>query len=542
MALFAPLIATQDPYLQNLSAVLQPPGGAHFFGTDEVGRDVFSRIVYGSRITLTIIALVAVIVGPIGLAVGTLAGYFGGWFDTVLMRVTDIFLSFPSLILSLAFVAALGAGLENAIVAIALTSWPPIARLARAETLTLRGADYVSAAKLQGASSGRIIWKSIVPMCMPSVLVRLTLSMASVILTAAGLGFLGLGAQPPLPEWGAMIAIGRRYMLESWWLVAFPGAAILCVSLAFNLIGDGLQGRARSQAAEGAALMETLMDVRNLCVTYGRGPSAMQAVRNVSFTLGRERLGIVGESGSGKSTIGRALLKLLPTATITADRMDFLGTDLIGASERRMLDIRGARISMILQDPKFSLNPVKRVGDQIAEAYAVHHRGARREAREKALEMLEAVQIRDPERVYRLYPHEISGGMGQRVMIAMMLVPEPEVIIADEPTSALDVTVRMKVLGILDALVRERGIGLIMISPRPQPRPQLLRPGADHVRRARWSRHCRRRSSADARHDYTRGLLAAQPHIGGTARRWRCCGGRRVGSDRWRRRTHERHH
>jgi peptide/nickel transport system permease protein len=241
LAVFAPLIATQDPYLQDLSATLQPPSAAHFFGTDEVGRDVFSRIVYGSRITLTIIALVAVIVGPIGLAVGTLAGYFGGWFDTVLMRITDIFLSFPSLILSLAFVAALGAGLENAIVAIALTSWPPIARLARAETLTLRGADYVAAAKLQGASSGRIIWKSIVPMCMPSVLVRLTLSMATVILTAAGLGFLGLGAQPPLPEWGAMIAIGRRYMLESWWLVAFPGGAILCVSLAFNLIGDGLR-------------------------------------------------------------------------------------------------------------------------------------------------------------------------------------------------------------------------------------------------------------------------------------------------------------
>jgi peptide/nickel transport system permease protein len=241
LAVLAPLIATQDPYLQNLGAVLTPPSATHFFGTDEVGRDVFSRIVYGSRITLAIIALVAVIVGPIGLAVGTLAGYFGGWFDTVLMRITDIFLSFPSLILSLAFVAALGAGLENAIVAIALTSWPPIARLARAETLTLRGADYVSAAKLQGASAARIIWKQIVPMCMPSVLVRLTLSMATVILTAAGLGFLGLGAQPPLPEWGAMIAIGRRYMLESWWLVAFPGGAILCVSLAFNLIGDGLR-------------------------------------------------------------------------------------------------------------------------------------------------------------------------------------------------------------------------------------------------------------------------------------------------------------
>jgi peptide/nickel transport system permease protein len=240
-AVFAPLIATQDPYAQNLAATLQPPSAAHFFGTDELGRDVFSRIVHGSRITLSIIALVAVIVGPIGLAVGTVAGYFGGWFDTVLMRITDIFLSFPGLILSLAFVAALGAGLENAIVAIALTSWPPIARLARAETLTIRSADYISAARLQGASAARIIVKSVVPMCMPSVLVRLTLSMATVILTAAGLGFLGLGAQPPLPEWGAMIAIGRRYMLESWWLVAFPGAAILFVSLAFNLIGDGLR-------------------------------------------------------------------------------------------------------------------------------------------------------------------------------------------------------------------------------------------------------------------------------------------------------------
>ncbi|WP_424753199.1 ABC transporter permease [Methylobacterium sp.] len=240
-AAFAPLIATHNPYAQDLTATLQAPSWAHYFGTDELGRDVFSRLVYGSRISLTIIALVAVIVGPIGLAVGTIAGYFGGWFDTVLMRITDIFLSFPGLILSLAFVAALGAGLENAIVAIALTSWPPIARLARAETLTLRGADYVSAARLQGASSARIIIKSIVPMCMPSVLVRLTLSMATVILTAAGLGFLGLGAQPPLPEWGAMIAIGRRYMLESWWLVAFPGGAILFVSLAFNLIGDGLR-------------------------------------------------------------------------------------------------------------------------------------------------------------------------------------------------------------------------------------------------------------------------------------------------------------
>lgn len=240
-AALAPLIATHDPYVQDLNNVLQAPGNGHLFGTDELGRDIFSRLVWGARITLTIVFLVSIVVGPIGLMVGTIAGYHGGKIDTVMMRVTDIFLSFPSLILSLAFVAALGPSLNNAIIAIGLTAWPPIARLARAETMTFRKADYIAAARLQGASSTRIIVKSIVPMCLPSVLIRLTLNMATVILTAAGLGFLGLGAQPPMPEWGAMIATGRRYMIDSWWLVTFPGMSILCVSLAFNLLGDGLR-------------------------------------------------------------------------------------------------------------------------------------------------------------------------------------------------------------------------------------------------------------------------------------------------------------
>jgi peptide/nickel transport system permease protein len=240
-AVLAPVIAPIGYNDQDLTRRLLPPSATHWFGTDELGRDMFARVVWGSRITLYISFLVAVIAAPVGLAVGTTAGYFGGWTDTVLMRINDIFLSFPGLILALAFVAALGPGLENAVIAIALTAWPPIARLARAETLTVRSSDYIAAVRIQGASPTRIILHHIVPMCVPSVVVRITLNMAGIILTAAGLGFLGLGAQPPLPEWGAMLSTGRQFMLGAWWLAAIPGMAILITSLAFNLFGDGLR-------------------------------------------------------------------------------------------------------------------------------------------------------------------------------------------------------------------------------------------------------------------------------------------------------------
>ncbi len=242
MAICAPLLAGYSPTAQDLSARLLPPFSAgHWLGTDDFGRDIWSRIVFGSRITLTIIALVAVTAPVIGLMVGTVAGYFGGWVDQVLMRVTDIFLAFPRLILALALVAVLGPGINNAVFAIALTAWPPYARVARAETLTVRASDYIAAVRLQGASALRIIWGHIIPMCLPSVIIRVTLDMAGVILIAAGLGFLGLGAQPPLPEWGLMISSGRRYLFEQWWVCTIPGLAIFIVSLGFNLLGDGLR-------------------------------------------------------------------------------------------------------------------------------------------------------------------------------------------------------------------------------------------------------------------------------------------------------------
>ncbi|QDA36069.1 ABC transporter ATP-binding protein (plasmid) [Paracoccus liaowanqingii] len=261
--------------------------------------------------------------------------------------------------------------------------------------------------------------------------------------------------------------------------------------------------------------MSVILDVQNLSVAY-RG-ALSPAVNRVSFQLGQERLGIVGESGSGKSTVGRALLKLLDSADITADRMQFQDVDLLAASERQMLGIRGKRMSMILQDPKFSLNPIRKVGDQVAEAWLAHNRASHKEARARTLEMLTSVSIRDPERVYDMYPHQVSGGMGQRIMIAMMLLTDPQLVIADEPTSALDVTVRMQVLSILDRLVRDRGIGLIVISHDLN----LVRNFCDRVLIMYAGRVVESLAACDldrAQHPYTQGLLAAQPRIGGPRR------------------------
>jgi peptide/nickel transport system ATP-binding protein len=259
--------------------------------------------------------------------------------------------------------------------------------------------------------------------------------------------------------------------------------------------------------------MSALLEVEDLRVTFPTPTGPFEAVRGVSFTLGRERLGIVGESGSGKSLTGRSVMGLLPAnARLSARRLVFDGVDLLGADASALRRLRGRRLSLVLQDPKYSLNPVMRIGEQIAEAVLVHRGGSAREARRRALEMLEAVRIRDPERVARLYPHEVSGGMGQRIMIAMMLAPEPDLLIADEPTSALDVTVQMQVLAILDDLVAKRGMGLIFISHDLD----LVASFCDRVLvmyGGRVMEECRARDLAAATHPYPRGLLDSLPRI-----------------------------
>ena len=259
--------------------------------------------------------------------------------------------------------------------------------------------------------------------------------------------------------------------------------------------------------------MDTLLDVQNLWVRFPSRQGVFNAVRGLSFSLGRERLGIVGESGSGKSMTGRAILRLiLPPGILEADHITLEGDNLLAKSEKAMRQVRGNRISMVMQDPKFSLNPVTTIGDQIIEACRLHSKANRQEAHIRALEMLEAVSIRNPERVMRAYPHEMSGGMGQRIMIAMMLVPNPKILIADEPTSALDVSVQRQVLDIMDGLVAERGMGLIFISHDLN----LVADFCDRVLimyAGRIVEVCQADKLHDAQHPYTQGLLNSLPRL-----------------------------
>ncbi|KIQ05546.1 peptide ABC transporter ATP-binding protein [Agrobacterium tumefaciens] len=260
-------------------------------------------------------------------------------------------------------------------------------------------------------------------------------------------------------------------------------------------------------------LTETILTVEKMSVEFPSLSGSVRAVQDVSFTVGREKIGIIGESGSGKSTTGRAIMRLQPpNASVKADRLQFEDIDLLRATEDEMLSIRGRRIAMILQDPKYSLNPVMSIGEQISETVILHEGASKKEARERTLSMLERVQIRDPQRVFDLFPHEVSGGMGQRIMISMMLIASPSLIIADEPTSALDVTVRQQVLSILDDLVTERNIGLIFISHDLN----LVRSFCDRVIIMYAGRIVETIAAADldqAKHPYTRGLLNALPSL-----------------------------
>ena len=496
---FAEWIAPYDPLAQNLRMRNKPPltpaaqlnDFPHLLGTDALGRDLLSRLIYGSRISLSVGLSSAIVSGVIGIFLGLMAGYFGGKIDTFIMRFVDLQMSFPFLLLALLVLLAIGPGFWNIVLILALVRWMVYARVARGLVLAYRESAFVDGARITGNSDWRIIFRHLLPNVASPLLILATLEMAELILGEASLSFLGFGVQPPTPSWGLMINEGTQYVSTAWWLVTFPGLAILLTTLSLNLIAGALRSSTdpvqREQwltrvprlvpdlsrttspksAEELSKANSHLLAVSDLYVEFRTVNQTVKAVNGISYTLDEgETLAILGESGSGKSVSAEAVMGLIetPPGYITRGTVKFRGLDLLTLSDAERRKIQGQKIAMIFQDPQSALNPVYTVGHQVAEMLQRHRGLSKKAAREKAIELMERVHIPSARERANDYPHQFSGGMAQRVMIAIALALEPEILIADEPTTALDVTVQAQVMKLLAELQAELGMGLVLIT------------------------------------------------------------------------------
>jgi peptide/nickel transport system permease protein len=488
VAMAAPLLPLPDPDATDLAARLAPPLSAgHPLGTDHLGRDILARVVWGARVSLAVGLVAALVSGAVGSLVGLVAGFFSRWVDTVLMRAVDTLMAFPYLLLALAIIAVLGPGLLNALIAVAIVNVPFFARAVRGVTLGLARREFVEAARLSGLSSGQILYRELLPNVMPTVVITVATTVGWMILETAGLSFLGLGAQPPQADLGSMLGEGRKVFIPAPHVTTIPGLVILGLVMAINLVSDGIRDMLDPRLRSGALArpsavtavapavqalgsepdLGTLLKVENLCVRFRLGSSVHRAVDGATFELHPgECLGLVGESGCGKSVTALSIMRLVssPPGRIEEGRVLYRGGNLSTAAFETLRNLRGNRVTYVFQDPSSALDPLFTVGDQIAETIRAHRDVATREAREQAIGLLRQVQIAQPEQRSRAYPHELSGGMRQRVGIAMALANDPDLIIADEPTTALDVTTQAEVLRLLRELCREREVALVFIT------------------------------------------------------------------------------
>ncbi len=489
----APVIAPYQPLDQDLNHVLAGPSTLHLLGTDELGRDVLSRLLYGGQVTLLGVVECLAVLLIISLPVGLAAGYLGGWADRVTRNLTDLMLSVPTIIVALAVLSVFGSSMTAAMITVGILGSAGVIRVIRSAVITVREELYVAAARTSGVTELRIVTRHVLPRITGPIIVQTSLFAGIALALQSGLAFLGLGVQLPAPSWGGMIGEASNVINQDPWLLVPSGGIIALTILAFGLLGDAVRdatvegwsgarqpgrspaprprpikipARAGTAPAVSAPGEAGVMSIQGLTVQFDGPDGPLTVVDGVSFTLRPgEVLGIVGESGCGKSVTALSLLGLLPeNGRISSGHVMLDGRDLTAMTERQLTDVRGSQVAMVFQEPMASLDPSFRVGSQLAETIRAHDKVPRREARARVLRLFEQVRLPDPAEIYRRYPHELSGGMAQRVCIAQALAAGPRVLIADEPTTALDVTVQAEILALLRSLQAETGMAIILVT------------------------------------------------------------------------------
>ncbi|WP_331766564.1 dipeptide/oligopeptide/nickel ABC transporter permease/ATP-binding protein [Embleya sp. NBC_00896] len=529
----ASLITAHGPLEQDLGSVLSGPSGAHLLGTDGLGRDLLSRLLFGGRSTLLAVAEALAVYLLIGVTLGLLAGYLGGRIDRLTIWTADLMFALPGIIIVLVVLSVFPGNLHAAMITFGVLGSPGLVRILRSQTLGIREELYVDAAKVAGLSHPRILWRHILPRMASIVIVQAALFAAIVVTIQAGLGFLGLGAQPPDPSWGGLVSDASQAIDRDPWMLVPAGVPMVITVVALALLGDAVRDAAVEnwsvRQGSGGPRREKADRVPVGTTPSAPDPTALLSVRDLSIEIGGvlvvqglsldvrpgETLGVVGESGCGKSVTSLGILGMVPGGgRISAGSVVFDGTELVDRPEA-LARVRGSGIAYVSQEPMVALDPTYPVGHQLAEAVRRHRRCDRAAARQRVRELLDLVNLPNPEAVAARYPHQLSGGMAQRVAIALALAGEPKLLIADEPTTALDVTVQAEILDLLRALQAETGMAVLIVT-------HDWGVVADLCRRAvvMYAGQVVEQAVVDAMfdvplHPYTAGLMAANPHHAG---------------------------
>ena len=540
LAILTPLLPLAPPNaIDTPNRFVLPFSDNALLGTDHLGRDLLSRLLWGTQLSLAVGLAAAFIAGFFGALLGIVAGYMGGRTDSLIMRSVDILMAFPYILLALAIVAALGPGLMNALIAVAVVNIPFFARNVRGVAVTLAQADFIQSARLSGRSDISILVFELLPNVASVIIIAFSTTVGWMILETAGLSFLGLGSQPPQADLGSMLGEGRAALITNPHTSIIPGVMIFLIVMGINLLGDGIRDALDPRLAKGqlekpspltrvgdgliqsppivSTASKAVMDVNHLSTNFEVSEVVNKAVRDVSFSISSgECLGLVGESGSGKSVTALSLTRLVasPPGVVVSGSVRISDQELISLPYEGIRAIRGRRVAYIFQDPLTSLHPLHRIGHQLTEAMSTHSRGADSVFVERAKNLLSEVRIPNPERVMDAYPHELSGGMRQRIGISMALANDPDLIIADEPTTALDVTVQAQILAILNDLRQQRGLSILFISHDLNVMAQIC----DRVAVMYAGEIVEMGRAPDIlehpKHPYTAALLACSPQIG----------------------------